>query len=244
MAWLIKSPSKGKTLLFDLGIAKDISCLPPVLKYVTENIMKCDVEIDVFDSLAAREIPLSEICCVIISHLHFDHIGDRYKFPNSTQFIVGPTSLELLDDPDVFPQNPKSFYSKDLVPRDRTTELPHTSDSEFWKPLGPFEHAHDFFSDGSLYIINAPGHSKGHINLLVRTSDGWVCLAGDSCHSPAILSGEKAIAVYHDDQNPEKMTCMHSIKEVAERHIQRLRDAQKLGVKVVLAHDWEYEDTP
>lgn len=43
--------------------------------------------------------------------------------------------------------------------------------------------AHDFFGDGSLYILDVPGHDIGHISGLVRvTPTTFVLLGGDVCH--------------------------------------------------------------
>lgn len=51
-------------------------------------------------------------------------------------------------------------------------------------------HAHDYFGDGSFYILDAPGHAVGHICALVRTTsspDTFVFLAGDAVHHAAEL---------------------------------------------------------
>ena len=51
--------------------------------------------------------------------------------------------------------------------------------------IGRFK-AHDYFGDGSFYILDAPGHAVGHINALARTHSspkpGFIHLGGDSAH--------------------------------------------------------------
>ncbi|KAL1964338.1 hypothetical protein VTN77DRAFT_7023 [Rasamsonia byssochlamydoides] len=50
--------------------------------------------------------------------------------------------------------------------------------------MGKFQ-AHDYFGDGSFYILNTPGHTIGHISGLVRTTpDTFVFLGGDISHFP------------------------------------------------------------
>lgn len=53
----------------------------------------------------------------------------------------------------------------------------------------------DYFGDGSVYIIDAPGYEEGHISILACTFiDGaWICLAADSAHNPRVIRGEKNI---------------------------------------------------
>ncbi|MFC0334566.1 hypothetical protein ACFOLF_25025 [Paenibacillus sepulcri] len=47
-------------------------------------------------------------------------------------------------------------------------------------PYGLFKLGLDLFHDGSLYLVHTPGHSKGHISVLIRTGEGWVLLASDT----------------------------------------------------------------
>lgn len=52
------------------------------------------------------------------------------------------------------------------------------------KRIGPFTGI-DYFGDGSFYLIDAPGHSQGHICGLVRTTsnpDTFILLGADACH--------------------------------------------------------------
>ena len=101
-----------------------------------------------------------------------------------------------------------------------------------YSPFGPFDRALDFFGDGSLYIVDAPGHLPGHVNVLARTSadGGWVYLAGDSAHDWRIITGEDRIAT--------QPMCIHADKEQAEAHIARIRELRaNPRVRVLLAHD-------
>lgn len=48
----------------------------------------------------------------------------------------------------------------------------------------------DYFGDGSLFFLDAPGHAVGHINALARTStnpDTFIYMGGDSFHHCATL---------------------------------------------------------
>jgi len=106
-----------------------------------------------------------------------------------------------------------------------------------WKPLGPFPNALDFFGDGSLYIVDAPGHLPGHVNILARTSadGGWVYLAGDSAHHWRLITGEAKVAVSYDQSG--NMICAHADKEVADITIGRIQVLYKMPrVKIMLAH--------
>ena len=52
----------------------------------------------------------------------------------------------------------------------------------------------DFFGDGSLYFLDAPGHAVGHINALARTStDSFIFMGADSFHHPAALRPSEGV---------------------------------------------------
>jgi len=242
MSWLITHPSSGRNLVFDLGLPKDITCFTPAVQERLQTLVKIEVDEDVFDGLSTAGLdPSKDIDTVIFSHLHYDHIGNPKPFGPSTKYIVGPTALSLLSGPKSYPSDPHAHFDSALLPLDRTLELPPETDTNFWKPLGPFPSSHDFFSDGSLFIINAPGHLAGHINLLIRTSpDQWIYLAGDSCHDARILHGECETSVYPDPANTAHLKCAHADKEKAEEHLARVRELGSLGVEIVLAHDWRW----
>ena len=112
-----------------------------------------------------------------------------------------------------------------------------------WKRLGPFPNALDFYNDGSLYIIDSPGHLQGHITALIRIGPGkWLYLAGDSCHHPDLLSGRRRIAQWETSSG---CACVHACLPATEEHLTRVRSLARLHqdeVEVILAHDKGWRD--
>ena len=98
----------------------------------------------------------------------------------------------------------------------------------------------DLFQDGSLYVVDAPGHLPGHINLLARTATGWVYLAGDACHDRRIIRKEKEIGEWYDSHGYR--CCIHTDRTKAEETLERIRDLEENGVEVIFAHDVEWEN--
>lgn len=57
-------------------------------------------------------------------------------------------------------------------------------DSSHAIKVGDFR-AHDFFGDGSFYLLDTPGHAIGHMGGLARTTtnpDTFIFMGGDLCH--------------------------------------------------------------
>jgi glyoxylase-like metal-dependent hydrolase (beta-lactamase superfamily II) len=263
-------------IVFDLGLRHDVSKYSPQIQKHLETRQPMNTYPCVVKSLTAGGLSPDDIDYVILSHVHWDHIGTPSDFGRS-KFVIGHGSLGLLSG-SLKPENGShSHFEADLLPSDRTIELinpripatPPPSDDEnspttetlesraksilnlhMWQPIPLFPSAMDIFNDGSLYILNAPGHLPGHLNLLCRVSlkpTKYVLLAADSCHDRRLLTGEKDIAEWQDPKMPSVIQCIHIDKEVAKQTLKRIRDAEhgvaeELGcVEIVFSHDpvWE-----
>lgn len=229
MAFLLHHVQNGKRIVFDLGIRKDWENYPPSVVQMIKQVLHVQVPLDVTESLRRGGMEPHEVDTIILSHVHFDHVGDPAFFP-SAQFVVGGESKQLFEANDTEPLPP----ARDLLPESRTSFLP----IDDWKPIGPFPRAFDFLGDGSVYLVDAPGHLPGHMNVLARTSaDGsWIFLAGDSAHDVRLITGEKEIGIIDDPAG--RMTCMHKDIVKAKEHIERIKQIKALPkVHVLLAHD-------
>jgi glyoxylase-like metal-dependent hydrolase (beta-lactamase superfamily II) len=112
-----------------------------------------------------------------------------------------------------------------------------------WIKYGILPQTLDIFGDGSLLVVNAPGHLPGHINLLAQTSGGHqVYMAGDAFHDRRLLTGEKSIGEWQDAHG--HVCCIHADREQAEETIARIRQLQRQGVEIISAHDTEWENDP
>ncbi|KAJ5601453.1 hypothetical protein N7510_010987 [Penicillium lagena] len=239
MCWLITHEPSQTKIVFDLGVRKDIENYPPAVHERLKTVILTDVQQDSITSLEQAGInPKSDVDSVIISHLHWDHIGDPSGFGPCTRFIIGPGAKTLIEGKDAYPTNKAGHFDSNALPHDRTEELPPSSEASYWTSLEPFSAVHDWFGDGSMYVVDAPGHLPGHLNLLLHTgSDKWVYLAADSTHDPSILSGSAETAIY-TDPHTGLFKCAHANKEMADIHLGLVRKLKELlPVEVILAHD-------
>lgn len=185
-AFYIYNPRQDKRVLFDMGARSDWWNLPPAVVSAirAKGIVGLRITKDVDQVLAAGGVDPATIDAVVWSHFHWDHVGNIQRFPSSTSVVVG-TGFKKAFLPG-YPASPTSpFFEADFAGR-QLHEIAFDDDGGDGRSLkiGPFK-AHDYFGDGSFYILNTPGHTVGHVSGLVRTTPTtFVFLGGDISHFP------------------------------------------------------------
>ena len=190
---------------------------------------------DAVDLLEEGPVPPNSINAVIFSHLHFDHTGDCMRFPDA-DMVIGPGSRAAASPG--WPAAEKSPFPTSTLQHPRLHEL--SFETDVWKPFGPFPRSYDYFGDGSLLLIDTPGHMPGHLGTIALTGeDEWVFMGGDCCHHRSLLLGTRPISV---TVGPGPAPSFHSDPKEAMRTIEKIRVLEKAGnVLVALAHDARLE---
>jgi N-acyl homoserine lactone hydrolase len=188
VAFLVEHPGAGP-LLIDTGFHGAVAAGPPqersrnlglIGRLIGRNI-DMRPEHTAAAQLRARGIDPRDIALIVMTHLHFDHGSALAEFPAATVVVSqrewhaarargGP----LLGYPP--PQlDPRLAY--------RTVDF-HGPGAQ---PHGPFAHALDLFGDGSLTLLDTPGHSAGHLSVLARLREREALIAGDAIYTLATL---------------------------------------------------------
>ena len=117
--------------------------------------------------LAQLKLTPEQVKFVAISHYHGDHVGQVNLFPKAT-LLIGKGDWDAINDPKLMAAtNPAAF-------------TPWTSGGSKVEPLAADK---DVFGDGSVVVLNMPGHTPGHHSLLVRLKEmGNVLITGDLAH--------------------------------------------------------------
>lgn len=166
----------------------------------------------------AEQVDPSTVTHVVLTHLHPDHLGGVRDLPHAA-FVLSAGLMETLRAPRLREGVlrgllPPWFDSAPRIVVDRFDDEHHGLAT------------HDLFGDGSLRLVDLPGHARGHVGVLVQ---GRVLLAGDAAWSRDLLGEEERMralprAVGHD----------HAAQI---RTAQRLLAAEAAGVRLRFAHD-------
>ncbi len=177
---LLHHPREG-WLLWDTGYAPrmlDVTHSLPFALYRYATPLHLKPELAVAAQLARWNLTSTDIRYVMISHFHADHIAGLRDFSNAV-YIASEVAYS-----DVQARKGLSALSRAFIPAllpddftQRTTLLA-TFQDENLPALGP---THDLFGDGSLLLVQLPGHARGQMGLLVQTKNGPMLLAADGC---------------------------------------------------------------
>jgi glyoxylase-like metal-dependent hydrolase (beta-lactamase superfamily II) len=176
-AFLIRHPKAGN-ILVDTGLHPSIASDPREnLGRIGEWLCQPELEagMDVPARLRKRGIGPSAIRLVLLTHLHLDHASAIADFPESTFIVTGAEWKEATRG--MFPilrayRRQQYDYAFDF----RTVDF----DGEQVSSYSTFGRTLDLFGDGSVRLVSTPGHSAGHMSVIVRLKDRDMFIAGDA----------------------------------------------------------------
>ncbi|MBY0489666.1 MAG: N-acyl homoserine lactonase family protein [Gemmatimonadaceae bacterium] len=150
----------------------------------------------------------AQVKFVGLSHSHGDHIGQASLFPQAT-LLVGKADWEVLSDAKVTPN--------------QTPIAPWLSGGSKVEPLTADK---DVFGDGSVIILNMPGHTPGHRSLLVKLKGmGNVLLTGDLAH-------------FHENYDSNGVPSFNTDRAATLASLDRFKQiAKNLKATVIIQHD-------
>ena len=132
------------------------------------------------DELAAHGISTDDIGRVILTHAHWDHSQNTDLFPNA-EIVIHADELEYSRNPRVGDLATARYFADTLLSQNVNAVSGETE-------LEP-----------GVSIIETPGHTRGHISVVVETEAGSVCIGGDAMSDAgAIGRGTPAIIFWSE----------------------------------------------
>lgn len=148
-----------------------------------------------------------DITHVIVSHLHTDHAGGLFQFPNA-QFIVGPGELDYGKNPS--PESAHLVMERDFL----SDEVRNFNWTEITGER------HDLFGDGAIELLHLPGHTPGQLAVLVRLPEQNVVLSADVVH---LREAVEMLAPAPTDTDPEQaVESIRKLLQIVEEEDARL----------------------
>ncbi|MEM8892075.1 MAG: MBL fold metallo-hydrolase [Bacteroidota bacterium] len=177
---LIQHPDKGY-VLFDTGYAPrffEVTAKWPEKMQALSTPAVIEKDWDVISQLEKKGIRAKDIPHLVISHYHADHIAGLKDFPHS-QFYSMKSGYDQMLRHKGFSGVRRGLIDK-LMPEDIADRIDFFDSWEKVARNDAFEYHYDMFGDGSIKVVQLPGHARGQIGLLLNEGNkDAVFLAAD-----------------------------------------------------------------
>lgn len=136
------------------------------------------------DFLTSLDIFPEKVTHVFLSHYHADHIGGLSRF-SSSKVVCRPQPLHWLQQLSPWKQLHNGFLPQ-LIPDDMEQRLLAVEESQFetGRMVVPDVVSDisttDYWNDGSLMLMDLPGHGIGHTGYMLNTDQGMLCYVVDA----------------------------------------------------------------
>lgn len=189
--WVIEHPEG--LIVVDTGIPTDANkriLFPPYMPLL-QRAATFDMTPEQEIGPQMRQLGLSpaDVRWVVLTHLHQDHDGGLHHFPNA-EFIVSQAEMEAAAGfkgrmngylnqrwPDWFQPTLVDFH-----------QSPYTS----------FASHHTLTNAGDVHLVPTPGHSAGHMSVIVEEEALSTFIAGDTSYTQDLLLAGKTDGVGSD----------------------------------------------
>ena len=134
------------------------------------------------ESLARAQVREEDIGMVILTHAHWDHCQNIDMFPNA-KILIHPKELEYAASPRRSDLATARYFLASLKDRD-VEEVMEGAEIE-----------------PGISLLDTPGHTRGHISVLVETSQGQTAISGDALPwANSVVTGQPMVIFWDQDE--------------------------------------------
>jgi N-acyl homoserine lactone hydrolase len=222
--FLVEHPSAG-AMLVDTGFHGSVAVKPRSNLGTFGTLLYRDIDMRQEQSAAAqlrdKGIEAASVGTVVMTHLHPDHASAIVDFPEAT-FLISSAEWEAAAH-----GGQRDGYVKRQFDHGFDYRL-IDFDSDAANSFSGFARAFDVFGDGSVRVVFTPGHTLGHMSVVLQTESGEVLLAGDAIFMHRTLD---------EDHLPHMLADEHLFR----RSLREIRQYSKEtpDALIVPGHDWE-----
>ena len=145
--------------------------------------------------LKALGVAPGDLRAVVLTHLHTDHAGGLAHLP-PVRTLVARIEWQLAQGV----AGQVRGYCLDHLPRGFRPEFIRFDAT----PPAPFPRAMALTTDGAAMIVPTPGHTSGHVSVLVTTPERRFLIAGDASYNAVALAARAVDGVSPNPRSARK----------------------------------------
>lgn len=169
--------------VIDTGIPADANkpvWFPPWMQLVQRAAYFDDMTQDdeIGPQMLKRGLSLDDVRWVVLTHLHQDHDGGLYHFPNA-EIVINRTEWIAASGLN----GRMRGYLNQRWPEWLSPTLVDFSG----EPYHAFVRSHALTERGDIRLVPTTGHSVGHMSVLLEEGEHMVCFAGDVSYTQQLM---------------------------------------------------------
>jgi glyoxylase-like metal-dependent hydrolase (beta-lactamase superfamily II) len=224
ISFLVEHPGAGP-ILVDTGFHGSVAANPAANLGRLARFTFKDIEMQPEQAVAAqlreKGIQPSSVAAVVMTHLHLDHASAIADFPQST-FVFSTAEWNAATTQGQFHGYVKRQFDHAFDYRTLDFDGPDAAG------FTGFGRTFDLLGDGSIRLVFTPGHTLGHLSVVLRLKGREILVAGDAMYMTRTLT---------DHHLPYRVEDEHlfkrSLREI-ELYARETPDAL-----IIPGHDWE-----
>ena len=195
-AFLVEHPGAG-AMLIDTGFHVSVASAPRESLGRVGTLAFKSIEMTAAQAVPAQlralGIDPGSVGTIVMTHLHIDHASGVSDFPGAT-FLVSGREWEAASE-----QGQLHGYSKRQFDHAFDWRLIDFEGAEV-DSYATFGRAVDLFGDGSVRLVFTPGHTHGHLSVLLRLRERDLLACGDATYT---------MRQFHETHPPARMEDEH-----------------------------------
>jgi N-acyl homoserine lactone hydrolase len=190
-AWMIDHPEG--IIVVDTGQGRHLldsgRSLHPYLRW--EVMFRIERDEEIGPQLRALGVRPRDVRRVVLTHLHIDHDGGLAHFPDS-EILVSRRELHAARG---WMGRLRGYLPNRWPPWFNPTALDPAAGS-----FGPFAAGTRLTTAGDVIAVATPGHTAGHISVIVFEAGNACLIAGDASYTEALMLAGQIDGVSADDE--------------------------------------------
>jgi glyoxylase-like metal-dependent hydrolase (beta-lactamase superfamily II) len=203
-AWMIDHPEG--VIVVDTGqgthLLDGVRSLHPYLRW--EVMFRIERDEEIGPQLRALGVGPRDVKRVVLTHLHIDHDGGLAHFPESDILV----SREELHTARGWAGRVRGYLPNRWPPWFNPSPLDLTPEA-----FGPLAGSRRVTAAGDVIAVATPGHTAGHLSVIVLDEGITYVLAGDASYAEALMLAGEIDGVSEDDASA--LATLRALKQLA-----------------------------
>jgi N-acyl homoserine lactone hydrolase len=195
LAYVVRHPQHG-VVLIDTGLHPDALTsvrrdYGPALGTMFRGLRPAGASFA--EQLRERGVDPADVRLVVMTHLHVDHTSGMRELP-AAEFACDAREWRAATGPRATLGGYVGHHLPDRS-RMRLLDLEEAGEAH-----GPFTHTHDLFGDGTVRLASTPGHTPGHLSVLLqRAGRPPLLVVGDAAYTRRSIDEQRPPAFSADE---------------------------------------------